>query len=43
MMLKNAAFKNTGVTPNLAKKHPRKRFFAYQEQEISKTSHNQKL
>ena len=28
-MIKNATSKNTEFTPNLAKTHPRKRFFAY--------------
>ena len=28
-MVKNAAFKNAGFTPNLAKNHPRKQLFAY--------------
>ena len=28
-MVKNAASKNAGFTPNYAKNHPQKRFFAY--------------
>ena len=33
-MVKNAASKNAGFTPNFAKKHPQKGFFAY----ISRTT-----
>ena len=33
-MVKNAASKNAGITPNFAKNHPQKRFFAY----ISRTT-----